>query len=353
MKIKLIFAVLCLTIIHVNNGFATKYIFVSNDLTPPLNSTFPIETIQESLHKAHSYIKLNLTTTDKKLADDITIYIRGGEYREPRLWWSATSAKRSVKIAAYQDEKPVFNGLQEDGSLSPGFLIITNTFTATNVTIEGLTIKNYLNAISLGTAFRCEDCSYEEVTGTSNNKILNNTFLQIGNSFSTKYQHAFSAIGLNNSSNNAIEGNRFYKIENDKPNEKGINSRTLIHAVYLAHRSSRNIIKNNYVAYCSGDPFRIRNGSNNNLLENNYAYRSGYVGFAASWYNNSSYYDNINDCHVKEKPSEGNFLRNNIYTFPYLESNKKIVLFKAIVGETNNTFENGGNNFILVQEFYK
>ena len=325
-------------------GFAEKYIFVSPEDKIPESFTLPVETVQRSLEKVHAYIKSNLFDKEGNLQDNITVFIRGGEYKESLLLWSATSAEKSVKITAYESEKPVFNGLKEEGALSENFFTIANAFKPTNITIEGLTIKNYLNAISLGTSNRCEDCSYTELSNNSHNKIINNTFTNIGNAFSNKFQNSYSVIGIHSSTDNIIEGNNFYKIENDKIDERGERTRILIHAIYLAHYSSRNWIKDNYVAYCSGDPFRIRNASNDNLFERNYVYRSGYAAFAATWYNNGGY-DKTNNCNIYEKPSTGTVIRNNVYTFPYLDTKQEIFIFRSIVGDSS--YEDGGHNFTL------
>ena len=94
---------------------------------------------------------------------------------------------------------------------------MVNKYEQTNLIIEGLIIKNYLQGIRLG-VFEADiiNCVFFSEPVTSHNIVRNNVFLQIGNKHSSGEQASFSALAINTSVNNLVESNIFYKIENDK-----------------------------------------------------------------------------------------------------------------------------------------
>lgn len=328
-------------------SYAIKYILVSQILndssTVPNNENGKFEIIVKNLAEAHNYILMNLTVNGN-IEDDVTIFIRGGEYRHNYLWWQVTSPDYTMKISSYKHEKVIFDGQKDDKTLNTKFLQLKKKYERTNLWIEGLIIQNYTNGIGLGLTERDSLGVYFAGIQNSHNTIKNNIFRNIGNKFSVKFQDSFSALGLSNSSFNTIEGNVFYKNENDKKGVNGNSSSVLIHSIYLANYSSNNIIRNNFISLCSGDPIRLRNSSNNNVIENNYIDQSGKLGFISEWYRTVEDYPD-----TPELPSNNTIIEHNVCTFSYPAYSENISLFKSLVnnGLLDLNFIEGGNNFVI------
>ena len=271
-KMKKNLVTLCLLMASLNL-FATKHIVVSPDgeVGNGLPNGTQVETVVFSLVEAHSYIINNLSTNDI-INEPLKIFIRGGVYYNTSIWWKVSSPIHELEILAYPGEVPIFDGRKEDnqGNVNDNerlakFLNI-QIHEKSKIILNGLTIRNYRNGIEfIG--------SEQNLNG--NNKVINCIFDHIG----TKYFDAgdltgYSAIGIVYSNNNIIEGNIFNYIENKKEYRQ-----SWIHAIYLSHNGSDNTIKNNYINMCSGDPIKLRNGSNNNKIINNYIENSGIKGF--------------------------------------------------------------------------
>jgi hypothetical protein len=207
---------------------------------------------------------------------------------------NSTSDIYPLTIKAYENEKPVFNGQGSDWLLN--FLLHPGK--CTNVTIQGLTIRRY---VMVGVQFSGNAVDPSKWNGC--NKIIGNTFEEIGNLYRTGLCPdcmGYAAIDLQNSDRNIIRNNVLVHLENTPEDASHI------HAVYFAHNSSDNIVGNNYISMTSGDPLRVRDGSNDNYIYANYVDRSGKYGFISGCCNSSG-----------EEPSSGNIITYNTVTFPY------------------------------------
>ncbi len=75
----------------------------------------------------------------------------------------------------------------------------------------------------------------------------------------------------------------------------------LFHAVYLRDQSSNNLVRNNQFNDVGGDPVRVSNASNNNVIAGNKAQNAGVHGLVSNWFNSAK----------GEKDSTGTKIRNN------------------------------------------
>lgn len=327
---------------------ATTYILISNDgndsVEVPYQPNASFSLVCEDLIQAQTYIIKNVYSKDKEdITDDIIIYIKKGTYQQDYVYWEATSSTKKLKILAYNNEEVIFDGKKQDGTLAHIFFELANKKGRTNLWIEGLTIQNYINGIWLGNTVRDKSGKYFKGIQNSHNVIKGNIFKNIGNKFSSIYQPAYSALGINNSTNNLIEFNIFYANENDKPNEKGYRTNGLMHSVYIAHYSTDNLIKNNYITLCSGDAIRIRNASHNNIFDANYIQLSGTHGFITEWYRTPKKYSTS-----PEERSNGNIIKNNICTFSHPQSDRsEIKLFHRNINDGFQSSYIDINNFVI------
>lgn len=338
------FKLLLLSFLIYSHTHADNHILVSknpsnelNTLIPNTQNTFNANRIFSSLGDARDYILNNYGQT---ITENITVYIREGHYFQDYIWWVSTSDTFTMKITSYQGEKVIFDGKREKNTINTKFIQVEQKFKRTNLWIEGLTIQNYHNGIGFGETIRDENGIYFDGIQTSHNTIKNNTFQYIGNKFSTENDKiGYSTLGLSNSVDNLIESNVFYRNENDKGNTKG-----LIHSIYLANYSSQNIIRNNYVSFCSGGAFRIRNACDNNTFDNNYIDQSSQYGFISEWYRTPNDYPE-----TPELPSNGSIITKNTCTFPYPDYNDNVLLFSSNVnnGANNGNYFDGGGNFVI------
>jgi len=266
---------------------------------------------------------------DFKRGLDHIIYVRGGiYYGESIIWRTEDSERRKISpefcltIAAYGDEKPIFEGVGHSVFID----LRSDNGECTNVTIKGLTIRHYVN---YGIRFYGDKKNRPGWNGC--NTIIENTFEEIGNLYNTDYCigcQGFGAIDLVNSDRNIIRDNIFVNSEDTEKDAAHM------HAVYFAHNSSENQVFDNYVSITSGDPFRVRDASNNNNIHNNYVDRSGKYGFISGF----------SAPELDETVSNDNVIKDNVITFPY-------PLFSSVqlihnTGQTDaSTFIDDGQKF--------
>ena len=90
---------------------------------------------------------------------------------------------------------------------------------------------------------------------------------------------------------------------------------------------------------CTGNPFNLRGGSDDNTFIGNYVEQSGDKAFVYAWHGD-------NDCPDEccfEPTSHGTYLENNIFTFPHPDSDE--ITIDTFASKNNaTTFINGGNN---------
>lgn len=166
-----------------------------------------------------------------------------------------------------------------------------------NIKIQGIEVTNYETAIN--------------VQGNRNNpamwagslEIRNSRFANIGDIARVDAPPSTAAIRLVNSDHNVIVGNQFFNIRNNK-------RCGLLHALYIAHGSTDNLIEGNTFEDVCGDAVRIRDGSNDNIVRGNKFIDAWSRSPVSDWFCNSS---KRSDCTKKagECPSYNNLVENN------------------------------------------
>lgn len=153
------------------------------------------------------------------------------------------------------DQRPIFDGGQN--AHQTWLRLWASQGRPTGLTIERLAIRNYHTAISL-------DGNRDDPAANNHGTVIrDNVFERIGTIASNDPKaFATAAIRFVNSSGNTVERNRFLSIRNIK----GCGA---LHALYLAHFSSRNRIVDNSIDDFCGSAVKLRDRSNDNLVAGN------------------------------------------------------------------------------------
>lgn len=153
---------------------------------------------------------------------------------------------------------PVFDGKGKGTWLrvtTPGSGMVT-------LQVSGLTVQNYETVVSVNGDRSRQDGWIGSV------QIRNNKFLKIG-SLADGQSPSTAAIRFVNTRNSVIENNVFDSIRNVK-------SCGGLHAIYMAHLSSDNVIRNNRFVDGCGDTIKVRDASNRNrVVGNTFARQEG------------------------------------------------------------------------------
>jgi len=156
-------------------------------------------------------------------------------------------------IAAANGPRPVFDG---NGRGRTWLTLQSSNGRQSRLSIEGVEVTNYVTAISLN-GDRASPSAFN-----SENVIRGNVFRTIGQIAMPSGKPSTAAIRLVNSRNNKIIQNQFIDIRNNT--QCG-----LLHAVYMAHYSSNNLIEGNTFERGCGATVKTRDASNENIIRDN------------------------------------------------------------------------------------
>ena len=211
----------------------------------------------------------------------IVVRFLPGTYRGLEVTWDFVAPGRSITFEPddYQSGRftVVMDGQNSDARR---FFLLRLTESppddapiATAITIRGLHITNYCEGISFG--------DWKSKAVVSGNLVEGNRLTRIGSMFQSPTRQAdgrmmptgdcVAAIRLQRAANNVIRGNVFEEIENlpAKQTASAKYGPLLLHAIYLANRSSGNLIEGNRFDRFSESPVRIRAESNDTRVVNN------------------------------------------------------------------------------------
>jgi hypothetical protein len=195
--------------------------------------------------------------------------------------------------AAGAAQRPVFDG---NGKGRTWLRLDSSTGKTTRLTIEGIEVANYVTAISLN--------GNRQALGNFNaeNVIQKNLFRDIGQIAFPSGKPSTAAVRLVNSRNNRITENSFLNIRNNS----GCGA---LHAIYIAHYSSGNLIGGNTFDGGCGAAVKTRDSSGSNLIKENRFIDQTEPAFLDSFCNK----DLRQDCtkETSECPSWGNEFVNN------------------------------------------
>ena len=258
---------------------------------------------------------------------DHTIFVRGGTYYGQTVNWKKHSPDHRITISAYPNETVIFDGIRNGEIQTLFFALSRGTGVDSNVTIRGLTVRNYLSwAVFIGYGG----------DWLGGNVIEDNIFYNIGDRFlppgksCNLEQAGFAVVALEETGGNLIQNNVFAHAENCPMNAR------LMHAVYLQHGASGNEISANRVYWSSGDPFKVRNGSSDNVIVDNYALYSGDHAFLLSC------------SEANEAPSWRNAVADNRIAYPYAPGGRLDVTTNCNSSPT--TFIDRGQALFLAAE---
>ena len=267
------------------------------DTQDGLTSSRPILTLK----RAHDLV----TAHFKKSPSNVNIQLAPGVYYNQTVTWTATNPLYQIRIfSASATNKATFDGRSGSAATLANqrsfFNLKSTVGKATNLSFEHLGIRYYAEAISFNGNRDDEKAGFN-----SNNKILFNTFDKIGSKYHVdKTLPAYAVVRFVNSRKNEMKGNVFSNIEN-------FSQPALLHSIYVAHFSHENTFEGNSFRKQSGDPLRIRDYSNFNVITGNEFDSAGAYAYS-EWYCEAS--ENT-ECTKKnpECPSWGSAVRSNVY----------------------------------------
>ncbi|AWV90062.1 hypothetical protein DN745_12240 [Bradymonas sediminis] len=232
---------------------------------------------------------------------DVEVRVLPGRYRGQKVNWTFSVPGHRVKFTrvAGESERPVFDGCLSANNCPGGtwFKLSRSDGAETRLVFHYLRIENYQTAISLNGSRNAEARS------NGSNEIFGCYFYRIGNIFNSAVNPSTAAVRLVNSDDNKIINNHFVDIINTR-------SPALLHAIYIAHMSDRNQILRNSFRNNAGGPIRVRDYSNDNIINDNTFKKSSNDAAYSEWYCDN---DTRDDCTkpTPECPSWGNQFREN------------------------------------------
>lgn len=263
----------------------------------------------------------------RRMQQDVRVVIAPGLYVGQTVVWTYVDSRYEINFVSsvYQSGKPVvgvaewpiFDGAGEDMLLQ----LDVGAGQATHLGFFGVHIRGYA---TMGIHFRGnrED---EEAGWNGSNQVVECLFTDIG-SLANGGEGGFGALDFVNSRNNRVVGNLFRAIEN------ATESAGRLHAVYLAHFSSGNEVRDNVFLRVSGDPVRMRDDSSFNLITDNVFDMSGVAAPVSEWWCNREQNPNCTKL-AAECPSWQNTVQNNQIGCAYLTA--PMPVFSVLVEDVN------------------
>lgn len=224
----------------------------------------------------------------------VKIFLLPGVYLAQRFEAAGHPDQVAILITSGGGGRAVFDGNGHGGTW---MILKSGNGHPANITIDDVDVRNYMTAISV-TGDR--DNSARWAGGLT---IRNSRFSDIGDIARIGAKPSPAAIRLVNADHNVIAGNEFTRIRNNK-------SCVLLHAIYVAHGSTDNLIEDNVFSDSCGDAIRFRDASDNNVVRNNSFIDAWARSPVSDWFCNK---DRRDDCTKVsgECPSLNNLLEGN------------------------------------------
>lgn len=234
----------------------------------------------------------------------MTILVGPGIYRNQTLQLTGDMTA-PLTIAGTSSDKMAYPAFYGSGT-GTWLRYAGHSGRSSGLTVRNLRIVGYATAISL-------DGNRNAANGyNSGTSIVDNIFVRIGTDATKGNGKSTAAIRFVNSRGNTVQGNWFKTIRNTPVSGCG-----LLHSVYVAHASSSNRITGNTFEDFCGSAIKLRDRSNDNVIENNRFQKSDADAAIDEWYCDQS---RNAECTKKtgECPSTGNIARNNRFVdIPY------------------------------------
>lgn len=203
------------------------------------------------------------------------------------------------------------------------------------LSLRGLTIKSYGTGVLIGA------WGENKPTFVS---IQNNVFFKIGQIANPdNWKALYSAIILRSIDNAVIKDNKFINIGN-----KADDHPEFMHSIYLDNNSDGSIITDNYFENNSGEPVKIRNGSDHTEVTRNTFKKSllsvhlfPIQNWYAQWWLSDEDWLSLNpglSIKDREIPSFGTVIKENVYLNGYVNTVFNLSLDQREILCTNRTF---------------
>ncbi len=262
-----------------------------NDAEDGRSDGHPVATLGRALDLAMAHKQYG--------SEPMRVLIKSGTYRGQKVVIDGSRLKGELSIigeASDPKDFPIFVG---DGSQSTWLSLKGRDGKRTGLTIQSIQIRDYFTAISLEGN---RDAPSAFNAGTT---IRRNVFRNIGSIAAYEGGKSTAAIRFVNSKNNLVESNFFHGIRNKRDKDCGA-----LHSLYLAHFSSGNRIVDNTFEDACGSVVKLRDRSNDNVIESNRFRRIYKAPAIEEWFCDGG---ERKDCTKKlgECPSTGNAERGN------------------------------------------
>lgn len=226
----------------------------------------------------------------------IVIQVGDGVYKNQEVVTSAHPDGIPITIQPADKAAPVFDGNSGGGTW---FMLKNTSGRATNITITGMHVINYVSAVSFN--------GNRDDPGASNghNVVRENVFEKIGSIASPDGKAGTAAVRMVNSDDNLITGNRFITIRN-------LDRCQGMHAIYIAHNSTNNRVEDNAFEDGCGQTIKVRDDSHDNaVVHNRFTRQEGNALMIDSFCNRKK----TNECTKEgpECPSFGNIFEDNLW----------------------------------------
>ena len=246
--------------------------------------------------------------------EHVTIVVAAGTVKKRAGFsWKYSRPPYRVTIAGAGSSKTVFDGMGYPGTW---LAISTAEGKPANITVAKIGVRNFGTAINV--QGNRDDAKRGYISGVVIDRMA---FGRIGGKFTTNRKDTYAAVRMVNARLSSVTNSTFTNIENAGRGD-------LLHAVYLAHYSSGNVVSGNSMNVVSGDPIRTRDKSGGNTISGNRLVRAGVEGMFSDWYCTGSACTKA----TRECQSMGNVFKNNQLGTGY--TGKRIAVFKLFGSNT-------------------
>jgi hypothetical protein len=287
----LFFVVLFSTLSSAFGAGTTIYVGpIGNDANKGDNEDKSVATIQRAM---------SLAEEAPGGTNEVMILLKPGTYTGQRFETRGHRENVPILITSGSGGHAVFDGGGQGGTW---MFLKPRGGKLSNIRIHEIEVRRYETAI--------------DVRGNRNNPeiwaggltIRDSRFIDIGSLAREGAPPSTAALRLVNSDHNVISGNYFSRIRNSE-------LCGLLHAVYIAHGSTENLIQNNTFENSCGDAIRFRDRSSDNVVRDNNFIDAWSLSPVSDWFCNPK--DRAErgggQCtkHAAECPSYNNLLEKN------------------------------------------
>ena len=239
-------------------------IFVSpngNDAGKGTSEADAIASIERAMRLAEA---APVSTTQAK------IIFAPGTYKGQSFLTRGSPNDVPILITSGAGGRAIFDG---DGKGGTWMTLKPRGGSPSNIKIRRITVTNYETAIDI------QGNRNNASVWAGNMEIRDSKFSDIGDVARADAPPSTAAIRLVNSDRNVIAGNKFMRIQNNK-------LCGLLHALYIAHGSTENLIEDNSFEDSCGDAVRFRDGSGDNIVRSNHFINSWSRSPVSDWFCN-------------------------------------------------------------------